>query len=740
MKRTLAFLTLLGILVKGMLAATPPDEGMWLLMFLGEKNYEAMKEEGFQLTAEDIYSINHSSMKDAVVGLGNSMMGGTGFFCTGEIISDKGLVLTNHHCGFDVVQKHSTLDHDYLTNGFWAKSMDQELSNEDLSMSILVRMDDVTDQVLENVTDEMTNGERQETVAAAKKKIEKEASEKGKYDVVVKDFYDGNEFYLFVYITYLDIRLVGAPPSSIGKFGGDTDNWMWPRHTGDFSMFRIYTAPDGSPAKYSEENIPFVPKYSFPISLDGVHKGDFSMIMGFPGATTRYLTSYGIKLALEESNPAVVKIRDKKLEIIRAYSNADPKIKLQYASKYAQTANYWKYFIGQTKGLKRWKVYDERKALEDEFVAWVNKDDKRKEKYAGCIDEIAAGYEQLSKYNLSLKYLEEAVFQGPEFVYFSFGAFQLYGSLKAQDDAGKKEKEKYDAGIKSLASVFEAALEEHFKNYNAMVDKDLFVALMKMYYNDIPEEQHPSVFAKVQSKKFKGSFEAWGDYVFENSIFVNEDKLREFLADPDYDVIAEDPGWQITMSMVETIREVYGNISTVEDQINEGGRIFLAGLREMQPDKVFYPDANSTIRLTYGTIQDYYPADAVYYDFRTTLAGVMEKEDPTVDEFIVEPKLKELYAKKDFGPYAEDGVLYTCFLSDNDITGGNSGSPVINGKGELIGIAFDGNWESMSGDIDFEPSVQRTISVDIRYVMFVIDKFAGAQNLIDEMNFSKEEK
>ncbi|PLW92324.1 MAG: serine protease [Marinilabiliales bacterium] len=740
MKRTLAFLTLLGILVKGMLATTPPDEGMWLLMFLGEKNYEAMKEKGLQLTAEEIYSINNSSMKDAVVGLGNSMMVPEGFFCTGEIISEQGLVLTNHHCGFDIIQQHSTLDHDYLTNGFWAKSMDEELPNEDLSMSILVRMDDVTDKVLENVTDEMSYGERQEAISAAKKKIERDAAEKGKYDVVVKDFFDNNEFYLFVYVTYKDIRLVGAPPSSIGKFGGDTDNWMWPRHTGDFSMFRIYTAPDGSPAEYSEDNIPLKPKYYFPISLDGVHKGDFSMIMGFPGTTTRYLTSHGVELALDESNPAVVKIRDKKLDIIRSYMNADPKIKLQYASKYAQTANYWKYFIGQSKGLKRWKVYEERKALEDEFVAWVNKDEKRKAKYDGCIDEIAAGYKQLAKFNLSLKYLEEAVFQGPEFIYFSFGAYQLYGTLKAQDEAGKKDKEKYDASIKGLASVFDADLEGHFKDYNAMVDKDLFIALMEMYYNDIPQEQHPSVFAEVQGKKFKGSFQAWGEYVFEESIFVNEEKLRAFLANPEYDVLAEDPGWQITLSMVDAIRDVYGNISTVEDQINNGSRLFVAGLREMQPERNFYPDANSTIRLTYGTIQDYYPADAVHYDFRTTLGGVMEKEDPKVDEFIVEPKLKELYAKKDFGPYAEDGVLYTCFLSDNDITGGNSGSPVINGKGELIGIAFDGNWESMSGDIDFEPSVQRTISVDIRYVLFVIDKFAGAQNLIDEMTLNKTEE
>ena len=739
MKKTIAFLSILGILVKGMFAVNPPDEGLWLLMFLDKMNYEDMKKLGLQLTAEEIYSINNSSMKDAVVGLGNSMMIPDGFFCTGEIVSDQGLVLTNHHCGLDIIQSHSSLENDYLSNGFWAKSKDKELHNEDLSMSILVKMEDVTATVLENVTDEMSYSERTETISAAKRKLVKEASEKGKYDVTVKDFFDSNEFFLFVYITYKDIRLVGAPPSSIGKFGGDTDNWMWPRHTGDFSLFRIYTAPDGSPAKYNEKNIPLKPKYYFPISLDGVHKGDFSMIMGFPGTTTRYLTSHGVELALKESNPTIVKIRDKKLDIMRSYMNADPTTKLQYASKYAQTANYWKYYIGQSKGLKRWKVYQERKELENTFEEWSNKNDTRKNKYGTCIDSIAKGYENLAKYNLSLQYLNEAVFQGPEFIYFSFGAFQLYGSLKAQNDANKKEREKFDTGIKNMANVFKSSLEDHFKNYNANIDKDLFIALMEMYYSDIPEDKHPSVFKDVQGKKFKGSFQAWGEYVFENSIFVNEEKLNTFLENPTYKVLSKDPGWQVTMSMVDAIRTVYGNISTVEDQINNGSRLFFAGLQEMQPEKVFYPDANSTIRLTYGSIQDYFPADAVHYDFRTNLSGVMEKENPKVDEFNVEPKLKELFEKGDFGPYGEDGKLYTCFLSDNDITGGNSGSPVINGKGELIGIAFDGNWESMSGDIDFEASVQRTISVDIRYVLFVIDKYAGAQNLIDEMTINKSE-
>ena len=638
MKRLITFLTLAGLVFKGAYSVAPPDEGMWLVMYIGKYNYEEMKRLGLKLTAEQLYSINNASIKDAIVGLGNTGMAPEGYFCTGELISEKGLVLTNHHCGYDAIQTHSTLEHDYLTNGFWARSFSEELPVKDMTMSILVRMDDVTAQVMEKVTDNMSDEEREKTIADASSKIAKEASEKGKYDATVKSMFDGNEFYLFVYQTFKDIRLVGAPPSSIGKFGGDTDNWMWPRHTGDFSMFRIYTAPDGSPATYNESNVPYKPKHYLPISLKGVHKNDFSMIFGFPGTTNRYLTSHGVDIQLKQSNPAVVKIRDRKLDIMRSYMDADPKIKIQYASKYAQTANYWKYFIGQSKGLVRWDVYNEKKSLENEFTKWVNADQERVKKYGNCLAQIDAGYVDYEKYNLSMQYLNEAVFQGPDYIYFSFGAYQLYGALKQQAEAAKNDKAKYDGIIKNQASVFEGKLDDFFKDYNKKLDKDLFIALLEMYYNDIPKEQHPEIFKTVEGKKFKGSFKAWGEYVYANSIFVDESKLRAFLKAPSYAVISKDPGFAVTLSMVQTIRSLYGDLSTVEDKINNGSRLFIDGLRKMNPSKSYYPDANSTLRMTYGTIQDYYPVDAVHYDFRTTINGVMEKEDPKNDEFIVEKK------------------------------------------------------------------------------------------------------
>lgn len=714
-------------------ANNPPDEGMWLPIWIEKYNYADMQRLGLKLKPEQLYSTSQPSIKDAIVGLGNVEYGIQMFFCTGEVVSPKGLILTNHHCAYDAIQSLSTVEKDYLTNGFWATKFEEELPIEGMTVSFLIRIEDVTEQVLKDVTDQMSEEEREFQINKAIKRIEKEASEKGKYDVHVKSFFDGNEYYLYVYQTYKDVRLVGAPPSSIGKFGGDTDNWMWPRHTGDFTFLRVYSAPDGSPASFDKNNIPLVPKHYLPISLQGVQKGDFTMIFGFPGNTDRYLSSYGIEFQLTYHNPAVIKIRDTKLNILRSFMNSDKQIELQYASKYASSSNYWKYFIGQSKGLRLHDVQNRRKALEDEFMKWVEQDPKRKEKYGNIFADLQKGYEQLKTTGLYLKYLEEAVFQGPEFIYFSFGAYQLYGTLKSAEGASKDQKQKIQSQIQDIAQNFQKKVTKHFKNYNAEVDKQLFIALMKMTYEAIPADVRPDIFNKAL-KKHKGSFEGWANEVFSKSIFVNEQKLLNFLNNPSLKVMENDPGWQITLSMIQFIRNIYSEYQKIEQSINRANRLFVEGLRLMYPDKKFYPNANSTMRMTYGKVIDYYPADAVHYDYITTIHGIFEKEDPSNKEFIVDPKLKELYQKKDYGRYAmKDGNLPVCFITDNDITGGNSGSPVINAHGHLVGVAFDGNWESMSGDIQYEPSVQRTICVDIRYVLFVVDKFAGARNLIEEM-------
>ncbi len=742
MKKTVTklFFTLLTVLafsLKASFATTPPDEGMWLPMFVERLNYTDMQKMGLQLTPEELYSINHSSLKDAIVGLAEGSAP-RGYFCTGEIVSSKGLIFTNHHCGYGSIQEHSSVEHDYLTEGFWAYSHEEELPNPGLTASTLVRMEDVTDTILSALNDEMTEDERSEKIQEISKGIEEKAAEDGKYNPIVKSFFDGNEFYLFVYQTFKDVRLVGAPPSSIGKYGGDTDNWMWPRHTGDFSIFRIYADKDGNPAEYSEDNVPLKPKHHLPVSIKGVEKDDFAMIWGFPGGTDRYLTSFGVEYAIEKNNPTVVDIRDKKLEIMREDMNADKAIKIMYSSKYASTANYWKYFIGQTKGLKRLKVFEKKQAIEKEFTDWVKKDAEREKKYGNALNLIKEGYEKMEKYAMVSTYLNEAVFQGPEIIYYSFGAFSLYSQLKMQDKAKGKEKKAYDEDIQAAAKQLLEDAPEHFKNFNLPTDRKLFAALLEMYYTEVPKDQQSEIFRKFE-KKFKGDFNKWADYVYEKSAFASEANLKKFVEKPSLKKMEKDPAFEIALSMVSSIRKVYQEVGEIESNyIGKGNRLFVAGLMEMNPDKKYYPNANSTLRMTYGKVLDYYPADAVHYDFVTTLSGVMEKEDPDNMEFVVHEKLKELWTSKDFGRYGSKingkDEIVTCFLSTNDITGGNSGSPVMNANGELIGIAFDGNWEAMSGDIAFETELQRTINVDVRYVLFIIDKFAGAQNLIDELD------
>ncbi|WP_292264678.1 S46 family peptidase [Butyricimonas sp.] len=697
------------------------DEGMWLLSLLG-KNIEQMQAQGCKLTAEDIYSVNKASLKDAIVGLGNA---GRPFwhFCSGEIISDKGLVLTNHHCGFGVIQKHSTVEHDYLSNGFWAYDMKDELPNPGITASILQRMEDVTDKVNAVLKDDMTEAQRAEVIGAVSKQIAAEAVKGTNLQAQVIDMFEGNQFFLLVYKIYQDVRLVGAPPQSMGKFGGDTDNWVWPRHTADFCMMRVYTGPDGEPAPYSQNNIPLKPKHHLPVSAKGVQDGDFAMIMGFPGTTDRFLTSFGLKETMDVTNDIRYKVRTEKLRVMKEGMDADPKTRIQYASKYASCANYWKYSHEQNIALKNLNTMGEKEKIEREFTTWMNAESARKAKYGNALTLIKEGYEAMHPYNEAMSYMQEAGLQGAESPLF---AVRVTNTLKAyfSEDTPEMIKGRMLDAIKDNATEF-------FKDYNKDVEKNLIATMLKMYSDNVAEEWHPEVI-KMINKKYKGNYDKFAKEVSEKSIFTDQARFDAFLAKPDMKKLEKDPGYVMGNSLFETYQKLGGLTQEMRTNIAKGDRLFVKGLMEMQPDKVWAPNANSTIRLTYGNVKSYKPKDAVFYDYYTTLTGVMEKEGPKGGEFEVPQKLKDLYYAKNFGRYGADNISVN-FITNNDITGGNSGSPVINAYGELIGTAFDGNSEAMSGDIDFEENLQRCINLDTRYMLFIVDKMANAQNLINEM-------
>lgn len=717
MKKFLLIVAAIALVGQGTVRA---DEGMWLPSLIAKLNIGDMQKMGCELSADDIYTINNSSLKDAIVSLDHGS-------CTAELVSPKGLLLTNHHCGYGEIQEHSSVEHDYLRDGFWAKSYDEELPNPGKTVSFLIRVEDVTERVLAGIDQNTAEDERNEKILKASSEIQKEATKDTDYNARVQSLFEGNHFYLFVYETFRDVRLVGAPPASIGKFGGDTDNWMWPRHTGDFSMFRVYCSPDGKPADYSTDNVPYEPKHYLPISLDGYEDGDFAMVMGYPGRTNRYKTSFGVEYTMNVTNPVRIDVRGAKLAILKDYMLSSQKANIQYASKYARSSNYHKYSIGQNKGLEALDVVAKKKALEAEFTKWVNQSPGLKAKYSEALGLIESAYSE-QRDDLASEYLMETMFRGPEIFSLSIAMKTLYDTMKEGADTER---------VQAMAQRMKSNLGEYFKDYDAATDQKVAAALLEIYRKNVDPAFYPSFFAEID-KKYKGDIKAYVANMYAKTIFADQAKLEAFLEKPSTKVLDKDPAFQAGQSIAEQATILGEMVNKSTPDLQKGNRLFVAGLLEMQNDRNFYPDANSTMRLTYGTVGDYVPRDGVRYDYYTTLKGYMEKEIPGDDEFDVPARLKELYLANDFGNYADaNGQLRTCFTTNNDITGGNSGSPVINGKGQLIGIAFDGNWEAMSGDIAFEPELQKCISVDIRFVLWTIDKFAGAKNLIDEMTIVK---
>lgn len=691
------------------------DEGMWLLPLIEKLNMGKMTELGLKLSAEDIYSLNKASVKDAIVIFGGG--------CTGEIVSSQGLILTNHHCGYSSIQTHSTVEHDYLREGFWAMSKEEELPNPNLAVTFLIRIEDVSSQILSNVKQGMSETERISAINEARQAIEKKAGEGNNYRAQVGSFYGGNYFYLLVYERYSDVRLVGAPPSSIGKFGSDTDNWEWPRHTGDFSVFRVYSGPDGKPARYSKENIPLKPKHHLPVSIKDLNKGDFAMILGYPGRTSRYMTSFEIKEQLQIVHPDRIKIRGIKQDIWMADMQADKKVNIQYSNKYFTSSNYWKYSIGQKAGLERLNVKSKKEEIEKQFNEWVVATSDRKEKFGEALNLIKTSIDGRAEYYNALQYLNECL-SGCELLGMNQLALTIIPVLKTGD------KQKISEAITQIKNK----VSDLYKDYNPSTDQKSMKAMLKLYRADVPAKFLPDFYVNVVDKKFKGNIDKFVDNMFSKSIFANEAKLNTFLNKLVLKTIESDPVYLTTTSIYKLGAEVSKESSQFDAGLATGKRLWIAALMEMAPEKTRYPDANSTMRLSYGTVQDYDPRDAVTYKYFTTLQGIVDKYKPGDYEFDLPQKLIDRNNKKEYGRYGSSkGYMPVCFLTTNDITGGNSGSPVMNGNGELIGLAFDGNWESMSGDIAYEPELQRTIVVDIRYVLWVMDVYAGAKHLVDEM-------
>lgn len=679
------------------------DEGMWLLPLLEKMNIKTMQEMGCKLSAEDIYSINKTSLKDAVISFGGG--------CTGEVVSNQGLILTNYHCGYGNIQRLSSVEHDYITDGFWAMNLAQELPCEGLSVTFLESMTDVTDQIV-------NAGKNADKV---REKLISNAKAKDKYlDARITTMYGGNAYYLLVTKRYTDVRFVGAAPYAVSKLGHETDNWTWPRHQCDFAMFRIYADKNNNPAPYSPDNVPYTPKKSFTISMKGVQDGDFAMVIGYPGSTNRFMTTSELVETRDIQNAITIQCRGIRQEILREDMNADPKVNIQYASKYASSSNAWKKYIGMNQTFAKLNVEQRRGESEKEFTKWVNEDNTRKEKFGKALEKIRTAVEARSAARKVNTYLNETLGR----IEISSQANTIY-NLAVNPRGGN-----FTEAVKTRSDSF-------YKDYNMPTDVKVAKRLISLYKENVPTKL-PSFYATIDSQ-FGGSIDAFVEDLFDKSIFTSQEKLLAALEGKDAaaaaQLIAQDPAYLLSASYRPISQEMQQQISAVSAQFSEGKKEYIAGTLAMRPGEAIYPDANSTMRLTYGQIKPYEPRDGVIYKSYTTLTGYMEKEDPTSWEFQVSQFLKDLYNNKDYGKYARpDGELQTCFISTCDITGGNSGSPAINGEGQLVGIAFDGNWEAMSGDIIFEPDYQRTICVDIRFVLFAIDKIGNASYLFNEMN------
>lgn len=709
---------LCALVALAMTGSARADEGMWLLQLMQQQHsIDMMKKQGLLLEANELYNPNGVSLKDAV-----GIFGGG---CTGEIISPEGLILTNHHCGYDAIQQHSSVEHDYLTDGFWATSKEKELPTPGLKFTFIERIVDITDIVNKKIADK----EVSEVEAMGRDFMQKLAEElynqsdlKGKKGIVPQalPFYAGNKFYLFFKKIYTDVRMVAAPPSSVGKFGGETDNWMWPRHTGDFSMFRIYADANGEPADYSASNQPLKTKKFLKISIKGLKEGDYAMIMGFPGSTSRYLTVSEVKERMEAENEPRIRIRGARQDVLKEVMAASDKVRIQYASKYARSSNYWKNSIGMNKAIIDNDVLGTKAAQEAKFADFAKANNKAD--YAEVVNRIDGLVAKTSPLNYQFTCLTEVFFSGIE-----FGNVVLKSTRQALE-------EKNDSLVKAQMSELTKVFEEiHNKDYDHEVDRKVAKVLLPLYAEMVPAEQRPSIYQFIE-EKYKGDYSRFVDDMYNKSIFANKANLEKFMKKPTVKAIDNDLALMYCQSKYDKLNELGGQLKSMDNELALLHKTYIRGLGEMKLPVPSYPDANFTLRLTYGNVKPYDPKDGVHFNYYTTTKGILEKENPNDREFVVPAKLKELIVKKDYGRYAlPNGEMPVCFLSTNDITGGNSGSPVLNAHGELIGCAFDGNWESLSGDINFDNKLQRCINLDIRYVLFILEKLGNCGHLINEM-------